>query len=132
MAPLLKKSDDNLTAGMLLLEKGLHAPSIHCHYYCCLQRMKHVVMVKGLMTSQDIYEKGKSEREGSHITIVKLFKKQLGRTRAADVSRFSTAYEKLKDLRNRSDYEDMNMEESDSRDAHSRASLVVNIINRMR
>jgi len=94
--------------------------------------MKHAIMVKGPMTSQDIYEKGKSEREGSHVTIVKLFKQQLGRTRAADVSRFSTAYERLKDLRNRSDYEDMNMEENDSLDAQSRASLVVTIINRMR
>ncbi|MCF8257570.1 MAG: hypothetical protein K9J06_08460 [Flavobacteriales bacterium] len=131
MAPLLKKSEDNMTAGTLLMDKGLFAPSIHCHYYCCLQRMKHAIVAKGTLTSKDIYDRGKAEKEGSHNTIVKLFKQQLGQSRMADVSRFSTAYAKLKDLRTKSDYEDMLMESNDGMDAQSRASEVIRIINRM-
>lgn len=43
MPELLKKSEENFYAASLLIGHRLFAPSIHCSYYACFQRLKNVV-----------------------------------------------------------------------------------------
>lgn len=43
MSKLRQKSDFNLDAAKVLLEKNLFAPSVHCSYYSCFQLLKYTI-----------------------------------------------------------------------------------------
>lgn len=43
MPELLKKSDENFLAANLLIQNKFFAPSVHCSYYSCFQKLKNVI-----------------------------------------------------------------------------------------
>lgn len=107
MSHLKTKSDLNLDAAQLLIDKSLYAPSVHCAYYGCFQFIKSKLNAIGytyLKIDEDIASNPKLH---SHKYPIKLIVDQIRIQSVNDKTLYSTINNKIKLLktaREESDY----------------------------
>jgi uncharacterized protein (UPF0332 family) len=62
MPTIANKSDFNLLAADELINKGWYAPSVHCSYYGCFQKMKSILLQRLSIPYEKILSEIKSSR----------------------------------------------------------------------
>lgn len=95
---LLKKSNENNVAFLLLKEREYYTPAVHCCYYSCFQKIISILKE---------FEEINKQRNISHRQQISLFTNNYIRTieknNGTKIHRFMT---QLRDLRKKADYED--------------------------
>jgi uncharacterized protein (UPF0332 family) len=109
MSVLLNKSELNLNAAQYLCKEGHFATVCHPAYYSCLQLMKFKVKEKlKVEYGQQASEASLYHRGNSHVYLISKVKEEINRKKGkheADV--FVKDIRKLKELREESDYTDI-------------------------
>ncbi|MDR0864146.1 MAG: hypothetical protein LBO74_04335 [Candidatus Symbiothrix sp.] len=112
MPVLLNKSALNLNAAQYLCKEGHFATVCHPAYYSCLQLMKFKVKDKlKIGYEQQASEISQFYRGNSHVYLISKVKEEINRKkgkREADV--FIKDIRKLKELREESDYSDIQID----------------------
>ncbi len=128
MCKLKQKSEFNIDAANYLINKAnLYAPSVHCSYYSCLQRLKFLIKdyYKITYDEQDIIRKKRNQRTNQFIIkFIVLELKKDGFDRREE-RRFSR---NIKELREQADYQDIEIDISQSQKAYSIAKEVLTFI----
>lgn len=108
MSKLKEKSEFNIDAAQVLIDKYLFAPSVHCSYYSCFQLMKFTINAYFGMSYNELRQKVSVNTSGGTHTYVTHFfntevRKKYGLT---DYTDFSRKIKDLKEFRESSDYDD--------------------------
>lgn len=113
---LIKKSDENYRAFLLLKERGkfnqdqkFHAPAIHCCYYSCFQ--KAIYILKNYY--EDEFKSINSKASNSHSLFIRAFISCYSNISAISSTQANRYLKQLKTLRQKADYEDDTISESE-------------------
>ncbi|TAL62940.1 MAG: hypothetical protein EPN85_01385 [Bacteroidetes bacterium] len=110
---LLKKSDENEQAAVLLEGKTWFAPSVHCSYYSCIQALIYLLMEKRdkkinsaeLKSEFDEWKRSPFNRKGgSHVFYIQTVKYLLKKNGKEDKVKDYNKIFSLQGYREKSDY----------------------------
>jgi hypothetical protein len=123
MSKLKEKSEFNFDAAQVLIDKYLFAPSVHCSYYGCFQLMKFTLF-KHFGVSYDELRQRVSVKAsgGTHTYVADFYNKAVRKNGIFDYSNFSRKIKDLKEFRESSDYDDVEITIDKSQKALSYAT----------
>lgn len=100
------KSDNNIDAAELLIDKGLHSSSVHCSYYGSFQRILYTMKTHLGITYDDLDRK--CIGGDSHNCMIRICREEYikkGKS-AIQANQLDRDFGDLKTLRKKSDYKD--------------------------
>jgi len=106
MSILLQKSGFNFDSAQLLIKNNYYAPSIHCFYYSCLQKLLHILYHKLQKSETELILLQNNSAKGSHeIAINEVYKSfESNKSLARE---FVSQMNQLKKLRVEADYKEV-------------------------
>ena len=109
MSKLKEKSEFNIDAAQLLIDNYLYAPSVHCSYYSCFQLMKFTMNNFFGISYDELRQRiSVSTSGGTYSYVTYFFNKEVRRKNGiSDYSDFSRKIKDLKEFRESSDYDDI-------------------------
>lgn len=112
MSKLKAKSEFNIDAAQLLIDKSLYAPSVHCSYYSCFQLMKFTMKeIFGITYDELAQRVSVKSTGGTHTYVTNFFNKEVkSRYGTFEYSDFNRKLKDLKEFRESSDYEDVEID----------------------
>ena len=114
MSFLLDKSIANQKALVYLSDVKLYAPSIHCGYYSCFQKIVHILKKRySVEYGQELKFYETKQKGNLHGACIRLFTSQLKKIDKRDALEVDDLLKQLKDYRLKSDYEDTEIFEKD-------------------
>lgn len=116
MTILRDKARINFEAGEMLVFGNKYAPSIHCYYYSCLQLIKftlHDFFGESYEKIEMDIKNASKKKISSHQYLIDYISNQLEREYSQkDSAIFSRRIKDLRELRNKSDYNDFVIDEN--------------------
>jgi uncharacterized protein (UPF0332 family) len=108
MSKLKEKSEFNIAAAELLLEKDYYAPSLHCSYYSCFQLIKFTIKDFFGTDYETLSSNISSSKKNTHQYIIDHISNELINFTDTKTGRdFKRKIKDLKQFRQESDYDDM-------------------------
>lgn len=108
MTKLREKSEFNIHAAELLIEKTFYAPSIHCSYYSCFQLLKYTINTFfGIDYVTLSYDISQSEKSTHHYVIDFIANQLIALAGRTDSRNFKAQIKDLKHYREESDYDNV-------------------------
>lgn len=109
MSKLKEKSEFNIDAAQVLIDKYLYAPSVHCSYYSCFQLMKFTMNSYFGMSYDELRQKvSVNTSGGTHTYVTHFFNTEVRKNWGiSDYTDFSRKIKDLKEFRESSDYDDI-------------------------
>ncbi len=108
MSNLRRKSDFNISAAEILLEKTLYVSSVHCSYYSCFQLLKYTIKAFNGIDYEDQAEEISRTKQNTHQYVISFIDSQLGRfVSICERREFIRKVKDLKQFRIEADYEDV-------------------------
>jgi len=104
---LKNKSQFNTDAAILLQEKNLYAPSVHCSYYSCLQLMKFIIKDFIGISYVDLEIEIRQKNTNTHKLIIEKISDELYKNSRTEYTYFNRKIKDLKKFRVSSDYENV-------------------------
>jgi len=131
MSKLREKSEFNFDAAQLLIDNYLYAPSVHCSYYSCFQMMKYTMKnFFGISYDELNTRISVSTSGGTHSYVTNFFNKEVKKKGISDYSDFSRKIKDLKEFRESSDYDDVEITIDKSQRAKDYATDIRQYIQR--
>jgi hypothetical protein len=140
MSELLKKIGRKRSVGSLLIDNKLYAPSIHCSYYACFQKLKNLIaeayhceyaeLDNELRDLNDKYRKRNKRTIATHEFYIGYKLDHLIRREGAD-HRLINKLNDLKTYRNKSDYENIPVKPEISKNVFSLSQKVIQELNKL-
>ena len=123
MSKLKEKSEFNFEAAQVLIDKYLYAPSVHCSYYGCFQLMKFTMFNHFGISYDELRQNVSVKRTGgTHTYVTDFYNKAVRKNGISDYSNFSRKIKDLKEFRESSDYDDVEITIDKSQKALSYAT----------
>ncbi len=140
MSELLKKSAENIQSASLLIDNKLYAPSIHCSYYACFQKLKNLIaeayhsdyteLDNELRDLNDKFRRENKKVIATHEFYIGYKLDHLIRREGAD-HRLINKLNDLKTYRNKSDYENIPVKPEISKNVFSLSQKVIQELNKL-
>ncbi len=133
MSELGNKSNYNLEAAELLIKHNLHASSVHCAYYCSLQKMFDVLIECAGYDGEKLYAESSRNKVGSHDFIYgKVYENMVAkRANNSEIQSFSRFFGDIKRHRVNADYTNIVIEETKSNGALVLAKKINTTLDRI-
>lgn len=126
MSVLKTKSDENYRSSQILLNQSFFSSSVHCSYYSCVQIMKHILLQIDNKTENDIYEEQRANDNNLHEYLINYFVNKLRDNNLYSTYRNSIGrLTELKLLRNKADYKEIVISESEAIRANTLSSQIL-------
>lgn len=119
---ILGKARQNLEASSLLIENQLYAPSIHCSYYAGFQISKRKLLENGV-TYEEQAKYAQQVKTDSHNCIINTTEMYVSNPIVYRHNMY-----KLKRLRKKSDYLNLDISESEAVEARAAALNILNVL----
>lgn len=109
MSKLREKSEFNFEAAQVLIDKYLFAPSVHSAYYSCFQLMKFTMYDHFGISYDELSQRvSVNPSGGTHTFVIHFFNNEVKRENGySDYNDFSRKLKDLKEFRESSDYDDV-------------------------
>jgi uncharacterized protein (UPF0332 family) len=108
MPIIANKSDFNLQAAEELIKKDLYAPSVHCSYYGCFQKMKSILSQRLSISYEKIDHAVVTSKHSEHVFIRETILKDLERKlNSCMLRKLGTSIKSLYQFRINADYKNM-------------------------
>lgn len=140
---LRNKAITNLDAALILKEppNRHHCSSIHCSYYSCFQAIKYIILSDLGISESDIVQNrekasyvlnGRKVHPSEHDYLINfLHRNIIDLNQLKDAQTFNENINRLKSLRNNSDYKDLLIEKDKSDIALTYAETVHKVLKRI-
>lgn len=134
MSHLKLKSEHNLLAAEILIENGLHAPSVHCSYYSCFQLSKYALKefagIDYIQQEEELNQlkQKQSTKFGSHEYVIFKLGNEINRCSKETYRIFSTNFKILKSFRKKSDYLDEMISDEQSKESLRLSTELVELL----
>lgn len=124
MPNIKAKSDENFSAANLLVSSDMHDASVHCAYYSCFQLMKYAIKSEGIdyenqKKNYTLYvhemHDGESRKLGSHEYLIQQFIVESAKKDMRSTIAINRNISHLKAFRTKADYDDIRVNESESK-----------------
>lgn len=130
MSRLLEKSKFNIDAADVLIKKHLYAPSVHCSYYSCLQRIKSILPEYYDIFFNQIDLNVRAGTENEHGYLIRFISEQIHQNfRSEEYALFKRNIGDLKEFRIHSDYKDIEITSDQSNKAYQKALDINRFLN---
>ena len=130
MSKLRDKSEFNFDAAQVLIKNNLFAPSVHCSYYSCFQLMKYTMNYVFGISYDELSTRISVTAGGTHSYVTNFFNKEVKKKSITDYSDFSRKIKDLKEFRESSDYDDVEITIDRSEKAKAYATEIRQYIQR--
>jgi len=125
MSKLREKSDFNISAATILIKENYYAPSVHCSYYSCFQLLKFTIKeffgIDYATLSTNISTSGQK----THQYVINYIAGELNQLVGETESRsFKRKIKDLKQFREESDYENIEVSIDQGNDALIKANEI--------
>lgn len=111
MTKLKEKSEFNIHAAELLINNSYYAPSVHCSYYSCFQLLKYTIKTFFGVEYEAIATNSSITGQGTHQYIINYIANELiPLTDIKESRRFKRNFIDLKQYRQESDYENVEVD----------------------
>lgn len=108
MSKLREKSKFNLDAAEVLITKNLYAPSVHCSYYSCFQRIKSIFPEYFGLTYNQIDINVRIGKANEHAYLIRYISEQIHENIGLkEYAEFKRKIGDLKEFRVSSDYKEI-------------------------
>lgn len=124
---LVNKSEFNLHGAQVLIDEECYCSSVHCSYYSCLQRVKHLLETRYGITDSTISIK-KGER-GSHDYMRATLSERIANPEYHTM--FESYFNDLKTLRVKADYSNDDIIPDQAKKAHEKANELIKILKKL-
>src|ERR1035437_993426 len=126
MSKLLEKSRFNLDAAEVLIRERLYAPSVHCSYYSCFQRIKSIFPIYFDLTFSQIDVIVRTGKANEHAYLIRYISEQiLKNIGLMEYAEFKRKIGDLKEFRVSSDYKEIEI----TSDLSNKALKIAKAIN---
>ncbi len=130
MSKLREKSEFNIDAAEVLITKNLYAPSVHCSYYSCLQRIKSIFPVYFGITYDQIEIDVRTGKANEHSYLIRYISEQIRKNIGSnEYVDFKRNIGDLKEFRIHSDYKDIEVTSDQSTKAYKLATEINKFLN---
>lgn len=136
MSELLKKSEANFSAAVLLITNGIYAPCVHCSYYACFQKLKNVIATAyncdydDLKLEHDQLNNERGKRIGSHEFFIDYKLLKLIR-RNGDDHRLLNEINEIKYFRAKSDYDNIAIVKDEAELVKKNSEIIIKKLNNL-
>jgi len=131
MSKLKEKSEFNFEAAQVLIDKYLFAPSVHCSYYGCFQLMKFTMLNHFGISYDELRQRVSVKTTGGmHTYVTDFYNRAVRKNGISDYSNFSRKIKDLKEFRESSDYDDVEITIDKSHKALSYATEIKQYIQK--
>ena len=125
MPKLLEKSKFNIDAARVLIDENLHAPSVHCSYYSCLQKIKSILPAFFGITYEQIDKEVSSGNLNEHSYLIRYISEQIHHNLGfIEYRDFKNKIGDLKEFRVESDYKNIEITSDQSEKAYRKATEI--------
>lgn len=125
MSKLREKSKFNLDAAEVLIKENLYAPSVHCSYYGCLQRIKSIFPIYFGLTYNQIDINIRTGSTNEHAYLIRYISEQIRKNIGLkEYAEFKRNIGDLKEFRIHSDYKDIEVTSAQSNKAYRLATEI--------
>lgn len=124
------KSHFNREAANLCLKNNLYAPSVHCSYYSCIQYMFYILFEKLKITKEEFSRQKNLYGKKTHTLAIKLVGQDLINKERNDYKSFQKLIPELKELREKSDYENIVINQDEGYKAMNHSDSIKNILTK--
>jgi uncharacterized protein (UPF0332 family) len=122
MSKLRAKADFNFQAAQILIDNDLYAPSIHCSYYSCFQLLKHSVYHFFGVDYETLGRQVAADTSSTHNYLIRYVSEQIRNNMGREAYReFNNKIKDLKNFREESDYDNVEINIDKGLQAHSLA-----------
>lgn len=120
------KSEENIHAANLLIDKSLFTASVHCSYYAAFQMSKYILanFCDVGYKEQDNHSKG----QGSHQYVSYRVRTCLNKLSSKYSDDYNTNYNKLKMLRKKADYTTIMIKKKEAENARNTAKRIIDLL----
>jgi uncharacterized protein (UPF0332 family) len=126
MPVIANKSDFNLQAAEELIKKDLYAPSVHCSYYGCFQKMKSILSQRLSVSYEKIDNTVKTHTQSEHTFIRDVILQDLiGKLDNNILRKLGTHIKSLYRFRINADYKDLEIRNDTANEAMRISNEVV-------
>ncbi|ADQ79031.1 hypothetical protein Palpr_0880 [Paludibacter propionicigenes WB4] len=130
MSRLLEKSKFNIDAAEVLIKEYLYAPSVHCSYYSCLQRIKSILPDYYAISFSQIDLNVRTGTENEHGYLIRFISEEIRRNFGfEEYVLFKRNIGDLKEFRIHSDYKDIEITSDQSNKAYRKALDINKFLN---
>ena len=126
MSVLKVKSDENIHAANLLIDKSLFTASVHCSYYAAFQMSKYI-----LANFCDVgYEEqdNNSKGQGSHKYVSTVMSDNLEKRNKFCMIDYNRHYKTIKFLRNKADYSTGLIDKEEAEEALKSSRSIISLL----
>jgi hypothetical protein len=127
MSYLLNKSGFNLDSAEILIKETYFAPSVHCSYYSCVQKMLYIIYSQLGQTEQSLKNESDRSELGSHEFMISTITKAI-RSKSGNMRVFNNEINQLKKLRRDSDYREIQISFDQGSQALKKAKEIQSIL----
>jgi len=127
MPNLRNKAEFNFDAAEILIKESYYAPSIHCSYYSCFQRIKYIICDYEGYTYESIWEKVKELKYGEHVFCINKINELLEKSnqlKIRELNEFDSLIKELKQSRVDSDYMNIQIDSEMASKAYKMATSI--------
>lgn len=122
MSKLKEKSNFNIDAAKALLKQESYAPSVHCSYYSCFQLLKYTIKAHCGVNYETQAVNRSIVKQKSHQYVINYITNELKKYEGFSKSQeFKRKIKDLKQFREESDYEDIEINCEKGNNAYNRA-----------
>lgn len=124
MSNLKNKSEINKLAADFLHKQSLYPSVVHSAYYSCLQLIKHIIIKESSKTENEVEDEIRNAGESSHEYMINRLTAFLN-SNGKDFRTFNTTINQLKRLRVDSDYRNVSIDSSKSKNSIDLSESVI-------
>jgi uncharacterized protein (UPF0332 family) len=125
MSKLKEKSEFNINAAELLIANAYFAPSVHCSYYSCFQLLKFTIKNFFGIEYDILASNISSSRKKTHQFVIDYIASELiGFTGREESRKFKRTIKDLKQFREESDYDNIEIGEDKGKTALRKAKEI--------
>ncbi len=118
MSKLKEKSALNYCAADVLINSNYYAPSVHCSYYSCFQLMKYSIKYFFDINYEDLAKQIGSAKQNTHSYVIKFIGEEMKNNLGLfEYRNFNNKIRDLRNFREQSDYENVDVTFDDSKKA---------------
>ncbi|MFA6334556.1 MAG: HEPN domain-containing protein [Bacteroidales bacterium] len=125
MSKIRQKSDFNITAAEILMRESYYAPSVHCSYYSCFQLLKYTIKYFFGIDYETLSNNISMSEQNTHGYVINFITRELiGYAGDEESRKFKRQIKDLKQFREESDYENIEVRMEQSQKAYNKAKEI--------
>jgi len=127
---LFEKHKESINAARLLQQSQYYSSTVNRAYYGCFQFLLNILFTKLNVKPEDFESQRRQNKEGTHGWASKLIEYELAKLDKSDFKWYQKTFPEFQKLRNKADYSNDIISQSESLESINTADSIINCVNK--